>query len=316
MFKKQKPTKFLPLLLPYHWPFWLFIGILRILVLLPYRWQLAIGRCLGLLAYSITKKARSTTDVNLKLCFPELSDNERQQLAKDSFASVGMGIFEIAMSWWASNKRLLPLKKHVEGHDHYQQAQNLNKGVILLGTHMSTFAIAGRLLATEYDFAVVYRRQKIPVLDYIAMRAYHKHFYQAIVREDTRKMVKTLQAKIPIWITPDIDPAHKASIFVPFFNVQADTVIIPARFSELANAVILPVAHYRRPQGDGYDLIGHPLMLDIPSGDIERDTHAVNIMIEKIIRHAPEQYLWQYKRFRTRPEGEINPYKQAELSQV
>ena len=35
----------------------------------------------------------------------------------------------------------------------------------------------------------------------------------------------------------------------------------------------------------------------------------LNVLIEDTVRKAPEQYLWLHRRFKTRPEGDPNPYK-------
>jgi KDO2-lipid IV(A) lauroyltransferase len=43
--------------------------------------------------------------------------------------------------------------------------------------------------------------------------------------------------------------------------------------------------------------------------DMRAATTAVNHGIEQCIEVAPEQYLWAYKRFRNRPDGEKSLYK-------
>ena len=51
-------------------------------------------------------KRRKIAETNLKLCFPEKSEQERTKLLKQHFQSTGLGLLEAALAWWASIKSL------------------------------------------------------------------------------------------------------------------------------------------------------------------------------------------------------------------
>jgi KDO2-lipid IV(A) lauroyltransferase len=53
----------------------------------------------------------------------------------------------------------------------------------------------------------------------------------------------------------------------------------------------------------------YPAWTEFPSGDLEADAIRMNAFIEERVREMPEQYYWLHKRFKTRPEGEANPYE-------
>ena len=40
----------------------------------------------------------------------------------------------------------------------------------------------------------------------------------------------------------------------------------------------------------------------------QRALQALNHSIETLVREAPEQYQWEYKRFKRQPEGHSRPY--------
>ena len=89
---------------PRHWPSWLGMGLAWLLACLPFAAQLWIGRRLGELTYHLLPGRRRVAAVNLKLCFPEKSDAERNKLLRAHFRSVGMGAMETlkeadALSW-------------------------------------------------------------------------------------------------------------------------------------------------------------------------------------------------------------------------
>ncbi len=84
---------------PRFWLLWLGLGVLWLVVQLPYKVQLCIGRGLGALMYRVAGDRRRIATRNLELCFPEKTRAERKQLLKDNFASTGIAFFEMAMSW-------------------------------------------------------------------------------------------------------------------------------------------------------------------------------------------------------------------------
>jgi KDO2-lipid IV(A) lauroyltransferase len=168
-----------------YWPTWLGLGLLWCLTRLPYSWQTGIGRLLGNTFRLFASSRRHIAQVNFSLCFPELSEQERQQLLVDHFRSLGIAIMETAMSWWATDKQLEKLVK-IDGLQHLHDALQDGKGVILLSAHFTTLEIGGRLLALHTPFHVMYRKHKNPVIERVMRNARIRNFDKAIPRKDLR----------------------------------------------------------------------------------------------------------------------------------
>ena len=92
-------------------------------------------------------------------------------------------------------------------------------------------------------------------------------------------------------------------MFAPFFGVPAYTGTGVARLARLSGASVVPGFPYRRKDGTGYDLVVGPPLDRFPSHDLTQDAARVNEIIEQAICLHPDQYLWQYKRFKTRQPG-------------
>jgi len=291
---------------PRYWFYWSLFSLLWLLSHLPMRCLIRIGEFLGFLVRKLAKRAYRNTEINLKLCYPELSELQRQRLIKANFRSVGIGIMELLLSWWASDKRLARLANMQDTH-HIDAALAAGKGVIVAAPHLTSLELALRMFSTRYPVAVMYNRQKHPWLEYLNQRALKKYYSKAIARENVRAMVKALKHNMIICYTPDIDPGGKNGLFVPFFNIPAATVTGPTRFAQMTGAKVLFAVFYRRDDGQGYDLTVQPIA-DFPSEDDTRDARVINGLLESAIRHKPEQYIWQYKRFKTRPKGEASFY--------
>jgi lauroyl/myristoyl acyltransferase len=54
-----------------------------------------------------------------------------------------------------------------------------------------------------------------------------------------------------------------------------------------------------------------PALEGFPSGDTERDTARINAALEALVRRSPDNYLWIMRRFRTRPDTPLSPYRAA-----
>lgn len=91
--------KFSPALLhPRYWLLWLGIGLLWLVVQLPYPLIYRLGNAIGRLAMRFMKRRAKIAYRNLELCFPEKSEQEHHRMVVMNFESVGMGLMETGMA--------------------------------------------------------------------------------------------------------------------------------------------------------------------------------------------------------------------------
>ncbi len=294
---------------PRYWLLWLGLALLWLLTQLPYVFLLALGRGLGRIMLYLAGSRRHIVRRNLELCFPHLSEPEREQLLRENFASMGIAFFEMAMSWWWPKKRLSKLLK-VEGLEHLQAAQEQNQGVILMAIHFTTLEIGAALLGQRHTIDGMYRAHNNPVFDYVQRRGRERHNAdsRAIEREDVRGMLKVLRQGRAIWYAPDQDYGPKQSLFVPLFGVPAATVTATSKFAKLGRAQVIPMTQTRLPHAQGYLIKIEPALSNFPGASDEEDCLRLNQWVEQAINLQPEQYLWAHRRFKTRPEGEAKLY--------
>jgi KDO2-lipid IV(A) lauroyltransferase len=300
----DRPRFQLRFLSPRFWPLWLLLGVLWLVVQLPYRTLLGFGRLLGAVMYRFAVSRRNIAARNLLLCFPQLSDQARERLLRDNFASMGIAFFEMAMSWWWPRARLARLAQ-VEGLEHLQRAQREGRGVILMALHFTTLEIGAALLGQLHTIDGMYREHGNPLFDYIQRRGRERHNRDAtaIEREDVRGMLKVLRAGRAIWYAPDQDYGARQSLFVPLFGIPAATVTATTKFARLGRALVLPFTQERLPGGGGYRLTIHPPLEDFPGESEEADCLRINRWVEQEVSRLPQQYLWAHRRFKTRPPG-------------
>lgn len=297
------------LLHPRYWPLWLGLGLLWLIIRLPYRVLLALGRLVGRLMHVFMRDRRHVAEVNLQLCFPQWTEERRRQVLRDNFESNGIALFEMAMAWWWPRQRLARLA-HVEGLEHLHNAAAAGQGVVLVSLHFTTLELGAALLGQQVTIDGMYREHRNPVFDLVQRRGRERHNAdaRAIEREDVRAMFKSLRSGRAIWYAPDQDYGRKASVFVPFFGVPAATVTATSAFARLGKAQVVPFTQTRLPDAQGYRLTVHPPLAGFPGGDETADALRINQWAEQAIEQQPEQYMWVHRRFKTRPEGEARPY--------
>lgn len=288
---------------PRYWPLWAGLGLLWLLVQLPYRWQMALGRKLGRLSMLLLKRRVQIARRNLQLAMPELDDAAREQLLVANFESVGCAVFETGIAWYWPDQRLRRIM-HIQGDEHVREAVAGGEGMLLLSCHFMTLELNARMFGILHPGVGVYRPNDNPVMEYAQVRGRTRSNKCLLDRGDIKGMIKALRKGEALWYAPDHDYGRHASVFVPFFAVeQSATITGTATLARVKNAVVLPCYTLRLPQG-GYKLvIGAPLQ-NFPSGDDIADATRSNQVIEAAVRQAPEQYMWLHRRFKTRPSKE------------
>lgn len=293
---------------PRYWPTWIGLGLMWSVAQLPYPLQIRMGQLIGLLSYYFARSRRHICDVNLRLCFPELSEAEHRQLAKKTFISNGIGLIEVAISWFRDPEDYRH-RTTVTGLENLEAALAEGRGVLLLCAHFTTLEFGGFLFNLFQQMDVTYRPNKNPLFQAAMFRGRKRHYGNVFDRKDVRGAMRSLKAGRILWYAPDQDYGAKHSVFVPFFGQQAATITATSRFARVNNSAVVFYSHYRNEDNSGYHLDFSPPLEAYPSGDDEADAVTINKLVEAAIRKQPDQYLWLHKRFKTQAEGKgARPY--------
>ena len=277
---------------------------------LPLGVQAAVGSAVGRLGWHLVASRRKVALRNLELCFPELGAGERERLAREHFRWLGRSYLERGLLWYASPARLRRLIR-VEGD--VGLADRSDKPVMWLAPHFMALDVAGAsvLLFQNKKAISIYQRQSNAVLD-AALRRGRLRFGNAEIfsRDDAGKaLLRAIRRGDAFFNLPDMDFGTRDAAFVPFFGVQAVTLLAPSRLARALDMIVQPVVAEMLPGGQGYLVRYEPPWTDFPSDDPVADSARMNRWIESEIRRNPAQYLWVHRRFKTRPPGEPSLYR-------
>ncbi|MHB8346759.1 MAG: lysophospholipid acyltransferase family protein [Acidiferrobacterales bacterium] len=293
---------------PRYWLFWAGAGLLRALGVLPLPLLWMSGAMLGEVLSFFPSRARRAADVNIGLCFPKLSGAARRRLRRAMIRTFTQAILSIGISLWSTRARLQRLVRFRD-RAYFDSALAAGQHVILLAPHFVVMEIAGLRLSQEMPMVSMYKSPKNPVLDRI-MRQSRSRFGGLMIERssDLLPLVRLLRKGVPFYYLPDQEPGQADFVFAPFFGVPAATLTAPSRIARLARAIVIPCYTRLLSFGRGYEVVMKPPLENFPSADPVADATRLNAVIEQAIREMPEQYLWTYKRFKTRPDKAASYY--------
>jgi KDO2-lipid IV(A) lauroyltransferase len=299
--KVLQPNFKLSFLLPKYWLTWLGVFILYTISWLPFKLQLFMGRMLGRLLMKMGSKRKHIAMTNLRLCFPEKSEDELQILLKKNFENTGIALFETGMGWWWPDWRV-KRKFKVKGLEHLEKARKEGNGVLLLAMHYLSVEMNARGVGYGHPMVVFYRPHNNQLMEFFQFRGRGRSNKYMLGKRDVKGLMKALRDGEACIYLPDQDYGRNRSVFVPFFGVKeaATTTgtLIFARQKNVETMMIIPV---RNDDGSGYTLEIMPPLENFPTQDNIADVTRINQELEKAISRKPEQYMWLHRRFKTRP---------------
>lgn len=294
---------------PKYWGLWLALLLLRFVTLLPFRWQMHIGRALGRMAMPLVPKRRRVARVNLRLCFPELDDAAIEELVREHFESTGMSMIEMGLAWWISDKRAREIV-NITGAEHALQSMEQGDAVILLSGHFPGGEIVGIAARTIFDeMAAMYRPTNNEFADQVIRRGRQRALKHLIPKDGLRQMLRLLKNGVPVWYASDQAYDRKGSALVPFFGEPAMTNCALTYIARVSKAKVVPFLPQRRADLSGYDALLLPALEDFPTDDEAADALRVHHVLEEHIRTAPAQYYWLHRRFKNRPPPLPDAYR-------
>ena len=270
--------------------------------LLPLNLARSLGSCVGLCAWLLKTRGANTTLINLKACFPEKSDRDIQHLARESMKHWGITLCEVPVVWRKGDDSLRWVKG-LDGEDIVEKIQSSKNGVILASPHLGNWELMGYWGGKQGSITTLYQPPRRFDLDDLLINAREKTGAMLVPTnaKGVAQLIKALKKGELVGILPDMEPARSSGIFAPFFGVPALTMTLIQSLRARTGALVVFCFAQRVPGGFKLVLIEPDQGID--SESLEESGSSINRAVERLVEMAPEQYQWEYKRFKRRPEG-------------
>ncbi len=277
------------------------LGVLRALGYLPLSWLRALGAGLGALLLVAIPSRRRVVQTNLRVCFPQLSEAERDALTRETFVYFAQAWLD--RSWlWHRSAACIQSRVQLTGE---VAALSADVPTVLFAPHFMGLDVGWTALTLNLPlhFTTIFTPQSNATVDaWVAQGRQRFGHVRLFRREDgVKPIVSALRQHELLYLLPDMNFGPSESIFVPFFGESAATVPSLSRFAKLGRARVVPVI--TRMTASGYEVVVHPAWSDFPTDDAQADTATMNQRLEAFIHTMPAQYFWVHKRFKTRPPG-------------
>ena len=287
---------------PRYWLTWIGVLFLYVISWLPQKLQLGLGKLLGRLVHKFMKRRRHIAEVNIKLCFPDMSEAEQKKLVLKNMENTGIAMVETGMAWWWPQWRVKNVYGSIKGLEHFERVQASGKGVLLLVPHFLHLEMTSRVMGLKCQGLGFYRPHNNPLMEYFTTNGRLRSNEYLIGRKDVKGLLKSLKNKKVCYYLPDQDYGRNRCEFVPFYAVpDTATTTGTLMFAGSKNCETMSLISHRDDNGK-YHLEIIPELENFPSGDDKADVTRVNQRVEQAINTAPAQYMWLHRRFKTRAD--------------
>ena len=287
-----------------------------IIVALPRRVAVALGRVLGLAAYHVLAGDRRVALANLDIAFGDgLAPKGKRRLARAAFKTLGRNL---AGLFWSPRLNSKNIGRYVEldpaNWQWLQQVQSRGKGVILISAHWGDWELG--TLATGYfgaPFTTVTEPTTNPAIERM-VTGFRSASGHATVhpRFAMVKLFKALRRGGTIAMLIDVNARRgRGGVWLDFFGLPVFNTPAVAQLARRTGAAVVFVVARPLP-GGRVKLTYGPEIEPADSGDErEDDVTTSQRCLDRcaaLVRDEPDHWLWTYKRWKRRPSAERDGY--------
>ena len=264
-----------------------------------------------LLPFFIKKKRLKVIRENIERMFGnKLTEVNKKKLELGFYRHTILFIYEFIV-FNLLPKRMALKRFILHGEEHLIKAAKQGKGIIILTGHLGNFEVCltfMKVLFKVFNQPLYCIRKPLSRswLGKYIINASMRHGAEIIYSTSTlRKTLNALKKNSAIILTLDQCPSKKNSsaLVLNFFNIPTKTHSSLAKIQNTTKAPIVPMAMHRNSKGK-HIINFHP-QITVPSQTTDRSeklifqsTQQYNQILEKFIKEHPEQWIYDYKRWR------------------
>lgn len=289
---------------------YLVVAFIRLIAYTPNGMQSLLERVLGLLFSAFALKPRFIMQKNLETCFP---DKDTEQISclieKRQKHLIRFGL-EAAKVWCGRSEGLYGQINSIAGVERIKQDLADNKGILVISPHIGNWELLGCYLGREFKTTCMYQPPSMKAVDELikSSRAACGIALAPTSTKGVKILLKALKKGEVVGILPDQVPPEPSGEFVPFYGEPAYTITLIHSLLRRTGAKAY-FAILIRDKQQGFRIQFFPADDAIYSDDLLVSLSSLNTAVEHCVNLAPEQYQWEYKRFKHRPDGNKHFYK-------
>ena len=259
--------------------------------LIPLFFIQLIGVLIGHLFNFLNLRSRDILVDNLTKSNIYSNKSDLKRAINTNIGETGKTILEAFAIWTSKEKRILGWIKEVKGLDAIEKAQKNKKGIIFLTPHLGCYEITSIYYGSKFPLSVLYRPPRQKWLINLIKKGRQKGF-QTLAPTDksgVKQILGALKKNEAIGILPDQAANKGEGEWVDFFGRPAYTMVLVSKLVKKTGANVIMTFGERLGNGKGFKV--HFETID---PDAVSTPSKLNKLLEREIRKAPTQYLWNY----------------------
>lgn len=284
------------------------LRLAELISLLPLSVLRLFGLVIGIVGTLFNTRAIKVSRVNLRLAHPDMPAEEVEKISRQRMRHLGKLSLETPKMWRKGSQWLDSKIIDIEGIEYLDAAFANNKGTIAIAPHFGNWEVVGQWLSQRAPMTSLYKPPKDPLIEKWVKDS-RETSGATLVPTNVRgvaAVMKALKRGELTGILPDQQPPLDSGAFSPYFGIPALTMTLIHNLIQRTGCQAVICLAELVP--GGWKLIFRPVSEELYSTD--QDTHlaTLNREIESVAMLAPDQYQWEYKRYRTQPDGDSDFY--------
>ena len=278
------------------------------LPLLPRRAILRLAHLLGGLGYLLMRRQRAVGMANLALALPDRTPEQHRLILRQSLSSFALVVLDTC---WLARDTQARLAGLVTFHPTFTDTILKPGAQICLTAHMGNWEVLGLAVSQKgFPLTSVTAPLKNPWIEDLSKDLRKLAGQQPVTKRGAvRSLLKVLRqdGKIALVLDQNTKPAQ-GGLFVDFFGLKAPISAAAAQLARRTGAPLIIGACV--PDGHGRYFTPPARIIDqtgLPAGEAEAVyelTQRIAHGLEDLIRSYPAYWIWTYKRWKIRPDGE------------
>jgi KDO2-lipid IV(A) lauroyltransferase len=243
-------------------------------------------------------RSKELISSNIKKAIPNINSKDLKKISRLMWNNYGRIFAEyVFIKSFRTGK--LNSRISVEGQDILDEIKKNNQQVVFISGHFSNFELmAMHLEKTGIKLSAIYRPLNNIFLNIIMENIRKKYICKNQIKKGIGGLKKIIQLKKQNYSTAlMIDQRVSEGIKSNFFNSPALTTTIPAQLVKKFKIPIVPIFIERVNNLNFKITIRKPVNFT-DTDSIEKITDNLNKILETMILHKPEQWIWSHNRWK------------------
>jgi KDO2-lipid IV(A) lauroyltransferase len=275
-----------------------YVAVFALLRLMDIETASALG---GWLAVGVGPRTGSHKVVlrNLRLAFPEMTQAERDTIAREQWDNLGRSTFELPFM-----EELQPHRGRVQvvGAERLEEIRRSGRPVVFISGHFSNWEVMPcAIVDAGIACQMTYRAANNVHVDKLirdARARYGVRLFAPKGSDGSRELLTAMKRGESVALMND--QKFNGGVAAPFMGHLAHTAAAPSRLALRFGTVLQPMSVERLPRAHFRVIVHPPITLDDTGSrhtDLEAGVAKVNAFIEAQVRARPLEWFWVHKRW-------------------